>query len=715
MALPTPNSEITATVDPQPIADAIAKAIDAVVQPLIKVMDNVGSSDDTEMLEEIGDQADGSKLTNDLLQEQIALQSHMADRLEGIFNFTRGTETNVHSLAYDGVQQRKNPEKLDAIREAILKSNFDGPVIPVAQVGKSDATLEKEAQEGADIPDADKEEEGQEEQRHYLKEIADNTKIMADGVKEAAEATPDLIKPNEDDQDDPNEKEDKEKSSGDGVLGGIMKEIGGFLKLFAKIAGMVALFAAAVFAANDSVFVKLKELFQRLVQVIAPIIKTLMENVLPPLIDVLMLVADAFMQVVEALMPPILNLVEQVMPPLMDLLVTIIDVFMQVVEMVMPKLTQVIEAALPPLVDLIKLVADLFLMIVDLLLPVVEPMITFVAESLVAVFGFIGDLISGITRFFSDPIGYLQDGISYVADGGDMILVGIANFINGLIEFIAGLVEKIPFVGEGAARGLRSMKVNFGKAAEERMEKRAAQRTERAYDRVVDEMDFSMSANEFQEAVAAKIEAGDFSAEIGQMLIDRHAKQQETSGGGTSGTPTGAGSDATQITSLSGVDMPEFDAEGMVQIPLPGMLQKFLGDTSALVSKTPVDGKFHLYKNDGTPITSVIADEPVGQIIGALAQEKGLDPSVAEATSIDSTQMPVDAAELPTGGATVSTATSDLEETQALAAAGGDVAISPTIVSQDQSTNVINQKNSTGVIHTGGGSSLGGRDTLLPG
>ena len=41
MALPTPNSEITATVDPQPIADAIAKAIDAVVQPLIKVMDNV--------------------------------------------------------------------------------------------------------------------------------------------------------------------------------------------------------------------------------------------------------------------------------------------------------------------------------------------------------------------------------------------------------------------------------------------------------------------------------------------------------------------------------------------------------------------------------------------------------------------------------------------------------------------------------------------------
>ena len=113
---------------------------------------------------------------------------------------------------------------------------------------------------------------------------------------------------------------------------------------------------------------------------------------------------------------------------------------------------------------------------------------------------------------------------------------------------------------------------------------------------------------------------------------------------------------------------------------------------------------------DGNPIGKLAADTPAAQILMKSASEEGVEGTVAQDTSIDGTSMPVDAGELPTGSVAIDTATQQQEEAQSSAMASGDnVTINPVIASTDASTTSVVNKNTTGVIYTGGKSSLGGR------
>ena len=700
MALPTPNVEVTAKIDPQPIADAISEALERVFTPLMGRLESLSGTMSVEV-ENIDEIAPDAVDADPISQAQLEMQQVMAERLEGILNWTRESHSKLHSMHYDSMINRKNQATLEEIRDAI-RDEMDAIAMKLEQP-EEDADKMDTAQSKPEGEDADADAE-----RNYLEEIADNTKVMADGVRESGEGMPD-----DDGGEDPKNPENKnakgEAKSGEGMVSKVMGPIKDFLKLFGKIALAIGLFAAAVFAANDSVFVKMKELFERLVAVLAPILEMIMTKVLPPIIDVLMLVADAFMKVVEALMPPLLNLVDQVLPPIMDLVMLIVDVFMQVVEMLMPPLTQIIEAAIPPLISLIELISQIFLMLVENLMPILEPMLGFIADTLVVVFGLIGSVIEGMINFFKAPMSYIDDGLSYLADGGDMILSGIGSFINGLIEFVAGLVENIPFVGEGAAESLRGMKVSFGERAEARMAKRATERAERAADRVVDEVDFDLPIEEFKASLEAQVEEGNMSPEVASILMQR---KEEGTTNETKGGSGDSGSDATPAGSSGApeVDIPEFDAEQLVQVNVPEGVP-LLGGKSIYVSKAPdVSGNVYAYDADGSPLGSLPADSPEAQVLMKLASAEGVEGTVAQDTSIDGTAIPADAAELPTGSVAIDTATQQQEEAQSSAMASGDnVTINPVIASTDASTTSVVNKNTTGVIYTGGKSSLGGR------
>ena len=700
MALPTPNVEVTAKIDPQPIADAISEALERVFTPLMGRLESLSGTMSVEV-ENIDEIAPDAVDADPISQAQLEMQQVMAERLEGILNWTRESHSKLHSMHYDSMINRKNQATLEEIRDAI-RDEMDAIAMKLEQP-EEDADKMDTAQSKPEGEDADADAE-----RNYLEEIADNTKVMADGVRESGEGMPD-----DDGGEDPKNPENKnakgEAKSGEGMVSKVMGPIKDFLKLFGKIALAIGLFAAAVFAANDSVFVKMKELFERLVAVLAPILEMIMTKVLPPIIDVLMLVADAFMKVVEALMPPLLNLVDQVLPPIMDLVMLIVDVFMQVVEMLMPPLTQIIEAAIPPLISLIELISQIFLMLVENLMPILEPMLGFIADTLVVVFGLIGSVIEGMINFFKAPMSYIDDGLSYLADGGDMILSGIGSFINGLIEFVAGLVENIPFVGEGAAESLRGMKVSFGERAEARMAKRATERAERAADRVVDEVDFDLPIEEFKASLEAQVEEGNMSPEVASILMQRKEEGMTNESKGGSGD---SGSDATPAggSGAPEVDIPEFDAEQLVQVNVPEGVP-LLGGKSIYVSKAPdVSGNVYAYDADGSPLGSLPADSPEAQVLMKLASAEGVEGTVAQDTSIDGTAIPADAAELPTGSVAIDTATQQQEEAQSSAMASGDnVTINPVIASTDASTTSVVNKNTTGVIYTGGKSSLGGR------
>lgn len=705
MALPTPNTEVTAKIDPQPIADAISEALERVFTPLMGRLESLAGtmSVEVENIEEIAPDAVDA---DPIAQAQLEMQQVMAERLEGVLNWTRESHSKLHSMHYDSLINRKNQATLEEIRDTI-RDEMDAIAVKLDQPAEEepDADVADVKEEGSEGGDAERATE-----LELLGQIAANTKIMADGVKEAGEGMPD-----DDGGDDPKNPENKNKGVNTKKEEGAMSKLLGPIKDFAKMIGKIFLVlgavAAAVFAANDSVFVKLKELFNRIVAVIAPILEMIMERLLPPLLDAVMMLADVFMQIVEALMPPLLNLIDQVLPPIMDLLMMVIDVFMQVVEMLMPPLTKIIEAAIPPLISLIELISQIFLMLVENLMPILEPMLGFIADTLVVVFGLIGSVIEGMINFFKAPMSYIDDGLSYLADGGDMILSGIGSFINGLIEFVAGLVENIPFVGEGAAESLRGMKVSFGERAEARMAKRATERAERAADRVVDEVDFDLPIEEFKASLEAQVEEGNMSPEVASILMQRKedgmTNENKASGGGDSGsdaTPAPSGSDAP-------IEAPEFDAEKLVQVTVPNGVP-VLGGKTIYLSKSPdSDGNLYAYDMDGNPIGKLAADTPAAQILMKSASEEGVEGTVAQDTSIDGTAMPVDAGELPTGGVAIDTATQQQEEAQSSATSGGEnVNISPVIAPTTTSSTAVVNKNTTGVIYTGGKSSLGGRN-----
>lgn len=696
MALPTPQVDVT--LDPAPIADAIAASIQTVMQPLIGSMQSM-----TDKFEQVAeelvtpDEGDGEKLgVAGVLNQQLEVMQMQYEKLDGIFNFTKGADTKLHSIMYDALTNRKNQETLEEIRDAV-RDEMDALG---AKLEQSDASREEDAEEQSDAD---------EEAREFDRETADNTREIADAAGEASEGMPDMPPPA--DAGDKPEKGAKQKApKGDGILGGIFKEIKGFLKVIGKIGLMIGLLAAAVFGAGDGVFVKIKELFNRMVEVLAPVLETLMTKVVPPLLDVLMVVMDAFMQIVEALMPIVIQIIETLLPPVIDLFMTIVDVFMRLVEVLLPPIMQIVDAALPVVTQLVELLASVLMTLVDALMPVLEPLIGFIADTVVVVIELIGAVIGGVLKFFSDPLGYIQDGLSYLADGGDMILSGLGGFINGLIEFIAGLVEKIPFVGDSAAAGLRSLKVSFGDAAEERMEQRATERAERAADRVVDEIDMSAPPDEFKAAIEQRVADGDMTPEVAGILQQQYEEQSGDQGTApTPSTPTST-NDATGVQTADVPDIGTIDADKMINVTMPEGLGPVSGQ-QIMVTKSPdSEGNIYAYTPDGKPIGKVEAASDLGKVISQLSAEESINQQVAAESSIDASALPVDTEQLPTGSAVIDTATAETEEAQSLAmSGGGSMNTNMAMTSVDQSQRVVNQNSTTGIIYTGGQSSLGGR------
>ena len=267
MALPTPNVEVTAKIDPQPIADAISEALERVFTPLMGRLESLSGTMSVEV-ENIDEIAPDAVDADPISQAQLEMQQVMAERLEGILNWTRESHSKLHSMHYDSMINRKNQATLEEIRDAI-RDEMDAIAMKLEQP-EEDADKMDTAQSKPEGEDADADAE-----RNYLEEIADNTKVMADGVRESGEGMPD-----DDGGEDPKNPENKnakgEAKSGESMVSKVMGPIKDFLKLFGKIALAIGLFAAAVFAANDSVFVKMKELFERLVAVLAPILEMIM-------------------------------------------------------------------------------------------------------------------------------------------------------------------------------------------------------------------------------------------------------------------------------------------------------------------------------------------------------------------------------------------------------------------------------------------------------
>lgn len=233
------------------------------------------------------------------------------------------------------------------------------------------------------------------------------------------------------------------------------------------------------------------------VTAVLPFLMDLIQNALPPMIDLFSQIASdilppvitLFTDILQAVLPPLIELfsgvITTILPPLMDLLTIIIedilppfiDLFNNVISAILPPLmelfSQIIDTLLPPLIDLFKQIIDaimpviieLFNVFIDTVLPPLMELITEIVNvilpPLLAIFNELAEIVLPlvITVFESlvpiiEPImnmiaAVIKTVLALIKGDWEGVWNGIKEFFGAFLDFIVAAVEgfKGIFVG----------------------------------------------------------------------------------------------------------------------------------------------------------------------------------------------------------------------------------------------------------------------------
>lgn len=171
-----------------------------------------------------------------------------------------------------------------------------------------------------------------------------------------------------------------------------------------------------------------------------------MDELLPPILEILTKLLTPLMQIVEKLLPPVIKIVESLMPllelvltiltPLLGLVVKLIDPISTVIEQVAELITVLAELLteyLKPLIDVIEWLCDYF-----------NNYFSNSLESITKVTQGVTDVFYGLLKFLQ---GDFKGGMESVMEGIKGIASGAADFFKNVwISAISGLVDTISSV-----------------------------------------------------------------------------------------------------------------------------------------------------------------------------------------------------------------------------------------------------------------------------
>jgi hypothetical protein len=572
---------------------------------------------------------------NDLGAESIRLQGEQLDALNTIAEKISAADkrlTNIdkwtYSSHFDDLSQRKNKNN-----HAILERIAEGVnAEPVEKVEEPDAEPEDavkvEVVNGEDKND------------------------VGDALKDTSE------------QDDA--KPGKEEKKAGGIKGAMMagvakmlKGIVGFIKKIGKMF-MVALlvfgaFAALIGSAGEGIFRQLREGFDLLIEMLAPMLE-LVAGVIGSLMTL-------FLGISNAIMPIVTQIMNTVLPIVMLVMNTLVDAFMTIVNMLAPIITNILDSLLPALLPVFQVLSALFTMIVDVLVAVLQPILVIVGmvvQRFAAVLGFVASLLMAAVTLFTEGPAHAA---MMLMNAGDFLVAGIGDMINGIIEFVASIVDAIPGPNFGIANAIRRAKVDFGDRAKARIaDRNKSMDGSKAKDlEQSGGIDFNQSPQEFGDNVAALQASGDIDKVVAKQLLTRKEELD-------------AGAAATAET-------PDKEGAGMI-------------DIADIVS----DSFDHQRETNEVAAEKLEAELQQGR--GSFVSNGELVEG-APGTPAD----PVNVA-----GNEVSEAQDDAAESRS---GGGGVNVATTSMNSQQT--IVNSKSSTGIISTGA-SSLGHRHRrVLPG
>ena len=200
------------------------------------------------------------------------------------------------------------------------------------------------------------------------------------------------------------------------------------------------------------------------VTAVLPFLMDLIQNALPPMIDLFSQIASdilppvitLFTDILQAVLPPLIELfsgiITTILPPLMDLLTIIIedilppfiDLFNDVISAILPPLmelfSQIIDTLLPPLIDLFEQIIDaimpviieLFNVFIDTVLP---PLMELITEIVDAILPPLLDIFNELAEIVLPLVITVFESLVPIIEP---IMQNIANIINVILALIKG-------------------------------------------------------------------------------------------------------------------------------------------------------------------------------------------------------------------------------------------------------------------------------------
>lgn len=195
-------------------------------------------------------------------------------------------------------------------------------------------------------------------------------------------------------------------------------------------------------------------------RMLVPIVQDLLGTVLPPLVSIIIKMAEVFAKVVEVvlpfagallekLIPPILTLVDNLLPALTPLLDAVALVFGLIfdalapvlgslIESLMPVIIELINTLLPPFTEFLRLTAELFGGLMGALAPVltqlIEKLAPVLADIAIAVKGALADALTWLNDFIDDDLGPIFEWLN------DNVLKPVVSTFKSIIDVIGDVI-----------------------------------------------------------------------------------------------------------------------------------------------------------------------------------------------------------------------------------------------------------------------------------
>lgn len=132
----------------------------------------------------------------------------------------------------------------------------------------------------------------------------------------------------------------------------------------------------------------------------------IIQDILPVLLETITALGEPLMQLIEEILPVILDLFSQVAPLLGEFIEAILPILVELFQALIPPLIEIISAALPPLIELINALLPIFQTVIQLLEPIISlfldlmgPIVDLINQALVPLVEALQPIIETITNF----------------------------------------------------------------------------------------------------------------------------------------------------------------------------------------------------------------------------------------------------------------------------------------------------------------------------